>query len=659
MRNIPARQVHLDFHTSPLIPGVGEKFDKEQFQKCLKTGNVNSITVFAKCHHGYCYYPTKVGTPHPTMRKGRDLLGDIMDACHEIGVAAPVYITAGWSALDAEEHPEWRAVDREGKYINVNYDDAALPDDPKPETSWRVLCLNGGCGDYIRALTREICDRYEHLDGLFYDICFIHSECYCPDCVAGMKKLGMDPNQREDAAKYFRMKRIEFMDRNAEILREKHPEATIFYNGGADPNKPEYLPHHSHLEMEDLPTAWGGYNKMPSRASLMARTGKEVLGMTGKFHLAWGEFGGYKSPDALKYEVMLMAMNGAKCSVGDQCPPSGKMDEATYENIGYAYRALEMIEPWVYPSSSTAEIAVYLSGNGSADNGLHTALLESHMDFDVVLPGDDLSRFKLVILPDDVKITEEEAARLTEYASRGGKVLFGYESAVEDGKFLLDCGAEYAADAVNDIDYLCVKPALALPFGNAPFLCYKAAKRLRLTDGEVLADLYEPYFNRTYAHYCSHKNTPYMDEPSASPAVVKKGNIIYYAHPLCVLYKEMGMQLYRETIAKMIRALITPKYEVRIPSAGRTALRCQKAENRYVFHAAYASPVKRGAAEVIEDIVPLYNVPVSIRMESKPSRVSLVPAMTELHFTYENGILSFVIPCIDCHQAVEIAIGEI
>jgi hypothetical protein len=26
---LPSRQVHLDFHTSELIPGIGEKFDKK------------------------------------------------------------------------------------------------------------------------------------------------------------------------------------------------------------------------------------------------------------------------------------------------------------------------------------------------------------------------------------------------------------------------------------------------------------------------------------------------------------------------------------------------------------------------------------------------------------------------------------------------------
>lgn len=63
--NAPKRLVHLDFHTSPEIEGIGARFSKENFQAALKKGHVESITVFAKCHHGLCYYPTKVGRMHP------------------------------------------------------------------------------------------------------------------------------------------------------------------------------------------------------------------------------------------------------------------------------------------------------------------------------------------------------------------------------------------------------------------------------------------------------------------------------------------------------------------------------------------------------------------------------------------------------------------
>ena len=43
------RQVHLDFHTSEAIEGIGSQFSKENFQAMLKKGHVDSITVFSKC----------------------------------------------------------------------------------------------------------------------------------------------------------------------------------------------------------------------------------------------------------------------------------------------------------------------------------------------------------------------------------------------------------------------------------------------------------------------------------------------------------------------------------------------------------------------------------------------------------------------------------
>ena len=62
------RQVHLDFHTSEHCPNVGGKFDEDQFIGALKKGHVNSITIFAQCHHGWCYYPTKTDMEHPTCK---------------------------------------------------------------------------------------------------------------------------------------------------------------------------------------------------------------------------------------------------------------------------------------------------------------------------------------------------------------------------------------------------------------------------------------------------------------------------------------------------------------------------------------------------------------------------------------------------------------
>ena len=38
------RQIHLDFHTSPFIEGIGEAFDRREWQERLRDAAVDSIT---------------------------------------------------------------------------------------------------------------------------------------------------------------------------------------------------------------------------------------------------------------------------------------------------------------------------------------------------------------------------------------------------------------------------------------------------------------------------------------------------------------------------------------------------------------------------------------------------------------------------------------
>jgi hypothetical protein len=78
--HLPFRQIHLDFHTGPAIPDVGSKWDADLFGDTLKEARVNSITLFAKCHHGHLYYDTKRAERHPGLTPGLDLLGEQLQA---------------------------------------------------------------------------------------------------------------------------------------------------------------------------------------------------------------------------------------------------------------------------------------------------------------------------------------------------------------------------------------------------------------------------------------------------------------------------------------------------------------------------------------------------------------------------------------------------
>ena len=660
MRKLPTRQVHLDFHTSPDIPGIGSKFDKAQFQAALKEGNLNSITVFAKCHHGVCYYPTKEGTIHPGLADGFDFTGAMVDACHEIGVAAPIYITMGWSAHDAKTHPEWRACNKDGSPQLTNVNPDAAPTDLRPDCSWENMCPSGEYAEHVYRLTQEICDRYPDIDGLFYDIVYIKDACWCPNCLKGMKEAGLDPDNIEDARAYYRKIHLEFAENCRKILHEKHPEATIFFNsGGADIYRPEYHVSQTHFEMEDLPTVWGGYDKMVPRASVMSRYGKDYLGMTGKFHTSWGEFGGYKSPDALTYEILMMGMFGAACSIGDHMPPLGYMDMATYRLIGPAYRALEAVEPWCYNAKPTANLGVYLAGknDSASDEGLHQMLLEAHMDFEIVLPGDDISPFATLILPENVCLSDDEAARINAFIEKGGSVLFSGHSALKDGKFQLDAGVAYVGEPEFQRDYLCPTFKNIQPFTeDARFLCYEGAVRTKLTgDAEILSHVYEPWFERTYERYCGHKYAPYREEP-AHPGSAKKGNVIYIAHPLCKMYHKFGAQVFRDVFINTLKLIHNPVYRTaNLPSAGRTRLTCQAQKNRYVFHASYASPIQRGMTSVIEDIPFIDGMEVEITLPKKIEKITLITGSGEdVPFTQDKGVVRFTLPKFRMYTGIQL-----
>jgi hypothetical protein len=640
------------------MPDVGGRFDEKHFQKALKLGHVNSITIFAKGHHSWSYYPTDAGMVHPKLKT--DLLGRQIQACHEIGVRCPIYITVGWSANDAEMHPEWCARTREGTIATTNFDLQATPETPKPIVSWKVLCPSGGYRDLILAQTREICAAYE-VDGLFYDICFNPPTCYCDACRTGMDEHGVDLEDDSAVRHYTRGKWVDFMKACRSILHERHPEATAYFNGGANLDTPqEILDQQTHLELEDLPTTWGGYDKFPMRARYLRRQGKPYLAMSGKFHTMWGEFGGFKHPYAIRYEAAAMVAYGAACSFGDQLHPSGAMDLETYRNIGVGYSYVRKIEAYgigAAPHTNLAIVAGMDPGRArdalAHAEGVASMLLEVQRDFDVVEPGDDLSRFQTVILPGSRFLTGETAAPLADYVRGGGSLLILGESVLdrEADELLFDIGGEYLGAARYKEDYLALGAALGKGLVRSPFLNYTAAIRVKRTSGRCLAAIHEPYFDRTYGHYCSHQNTPNRLEPAEHAGALQEGRIVFLAHSLGKMYHEHGARLHRDVFISALDRLHTrPLLRTDMPSAGRATLITQPHRRRHVVHLLYAPPLKRGRCLVIEDTPPLFDVPVAVRVPETIRSVRLPLTGESLPFDIIEDELRVVVPQVRAHQ---------
>ncbi len=259
-----------------------------------------------------------------------------------------------------------------------------------------------------------------------------------------------------------------------------------------------------------------------------------------------------------------MMANGAKCSIGDQLHPSGAMDPSTYSSIGAAYSEVESKEPWCDDAESVADIAVLSSeaesGERNPDTGAGRVLLEGHFLFDLIDRESDLARYKLVILPDVIGIDDALKVKIDAFLAFGGKLLItGKSGLLKDGSgFAFDIGALFDGESPFQPDYVDFgdgKRILAPSFVSSPLVMYMRSQRIRATTGEVLARICEPYFNRTWKHFCSHQHAPAAGL-SGCAAAVRKGSIIYLAHPVFSNYYALGAVAYKDYPVNAIRLLL-------------------------------------------------------------------------------------------------------
>lgn len=654
MKDFAHRHLQIDFHTSGDIEGIGKSFNKTEFEHALRSANIQSVNIFAKCHHSWCYFPTKVGKMHPHL--DFDLCGEMIDAVKNAGAKAVVYFPVGWSEGDADSHPEWCARTKDGSISNCSCDgiyEKAKDDDFKPFYLWKHLCVNGDYAEYVFALEREILTRYRNIDGLFVDINFRYP-CYCEKCKKDMLAAGVDVDNDKEVIEFYDKVWNRFVEKCKQILFEFNKDASIFFNGGTDMNKPKWHKIHTHIEMEDLPTAWGGYDKMPISAKYFKNLNPNVLGMTAVFHKAWGEFGGYKTKDALKYEIASMLSFGACSSIGIHMHPDCHTDKRAFDMIKYAYDYSRLLEEYCLDATETARVGIALTFDKDIDEGVSKILLEKQIDFDVLNDFENLrEKFDLIILPDDYRLSPQKAAKINAYLKDGGKLLLSGDSGLDENgdKFLLDPDIRFVGRTGTDIGY--IRKSHGTEAECEPYIVYDNLNIVSSETARITAVSAPALFKRTYKHFCGHLVVPYGQDGFVYPAVLEFGNVTYLNAKFFKLYMQHGSQNYKDLVADCINKLLPDKVlKIDVMSAGRIHLTKQAKKNRYVLNVLYASPILRGGYQVLEDFPKIRDTEVELRIKEKINRIYTVPGSESLPFRYDNGKLSFVIPEFSMHQLI-------
>lgn len=655
------RQIHLDYHTSEKILGIGADFDPESFAATLEKARVNSITCFGRCHHGLIYFdsdkhPERI---HPHMKQ-KSLLKEQIEACHKRDIRVPIYLTVQWDYFTAQREPQWLTVDEKGASRQELYQPGFYAN----------LCVNTPYRDFLKAHIAELFEKVP-VDGLFLDIVQIR-ECSCPWCRKAMLAKNMDPSNAVQRRAFAGDMIYDFKREMTAFIRTLSKDCTIFYNAGhIGPKHRPVKDAFTHWELESLPSGGWGYMDFPLKARYTRGLDIDTLGMTGKFHTSWGDFHSLKNQAALEYECFQMLALNAKCSVGDQLHPRGVLDTAAYDLIGRVYTQVEAKEPWCAGARGLADIGVltpeeFLGGEArripDSAFGFVRMLTELAAQFDVIDSQFDFSRYKLLVLPDEIPVNDVLRDKLEDFVGAGGSLIVSHESGLNPGKTafnLPSLGLEYVGPAVFSPDFLVVRDGeMARGVSPAEYVMYLKGAEVRLRGAQELVKTNVPYFNRTWEHFCSHRHTP-SEFKYGYPGVARNGRVIYFMHPVFSQYQQNAPRWAKQLVGNAIDALLPqPLVRVKAPSTAMVALNEQAAARRLVLHLLHYIPERRGQAfDVIEDVIPLNNVEASVRVDGAVKAVRLAPQGTVLPHRMEGGRAVFTVPQVNGHQMVSIERG--
>ena len=652
----PRRTIHLDFHTSPQIPDVGVDFDADAFARTFKDAHVDSVTVFAKCHHGRLYFDTDRPERHPGLDRGLDLMGEQIKALHGAGIKAPIYVSIQCDEYAADLHQDWVALTAELVQVRHPMTDAY-------HASWQTLDMSSPYQEFVAGQIEEILGRYGPVDGMFLDMCWDQPSS-SRWAMAGMKRNGLDPASAEDRAKYARSVAHRYMERfSTMIAAHLHPGSSmaVWFNSRPKAGLNTEAKYLRHIEVESLPTGGWGYNYLPYVGRLVRSFGLPMVSQTGRFHRSWGDMASLKPEAALRYECGQILMHGLSLGVGDLLPPNAVPNPAAYDRIRTVYSHIEACEPFVAGGRNRAEMALVVDAGlgdapGPAVIGAMRVLQQLRHQFDVVPIEAALASYPVVIVPDSTPIGADLAARLRAHVDQGGSLVLSAAAAAAsaDGTDLLRAlGWRIVGKAPYTTTFLRLSPSkwLTPPVPEDVRIHGESFLVDGIAASETLVELVYPYFERAYDHFSGHSYTP-PQRPSGHGAVVQNGRVIVFAVPLLAGVAEEGNDQYRQLVGECLDRLVPAPL---LRTSGPVHLETSVVETDRATSVHLLSFVPARLAhdlDLVYDPFPIVDIDVALRLEAAPTRITLQPRGEELSSSYEDGYASTRATVLDGHAVL-------
>lgn len=698
------RKILIDNHLDDWLPGY-EKYDSQKIADTIIQSGFEAGMIYARCHVGTCYWNASEGPKHAGLGE-HDQIGEICAHLQAAGKRFILYYSTIFDKKLYDAHPDWRIIGggAEGDMFGHN-------------SRYKHVCPNSPYRDYTVRALEEIARNYP-IEGAFLDMTFWPAVCYCQHCKKAWNEASGGqaiPTQDWNDPVWKRFVRWRYAVMTGFIrdcvaaLHKYRPEIVVSYqcpnqihNGwimgddinaadsGGIPSHDVYYPSgHIHLSLQ--PRLFQSTSPVHPFDVFISRP---VVGLR--------DMPSMKPYIHMLAETCSVLANGGAVIYIDQIHPDGGLYQDHWDQ--FKQLNVEVARRQEFTGGDPVPfVGVYFSQDtrdffGQDDfeerymaefAGACKALLEEHILFDIVTPRnlDDLTKYRVIVLPNTVCLSKNEVDVLRCFAAGGGGLVGTYE--VSSGN---EWNEPYPQPALGDVfgiqrlgdtnqftdTYFRVDggdhPVVDGLYRQRPITSMQRQLLVEAVgSAEKLGFVVYPYVEWTPDRYVSiHNNPPAIE--TGCPAIVAntygKGRTVYFSAQVGAMYATASYWEVRKLLGNAVRwaAGEAAPVELSAPVCVELTAWDQADKQRRLIHLTNVqSDISRtvtikggwqnGAKEnlhVIQEILPVYDLDVRFRVPSgkRVKQVTLQPEGLLLRADQDCEWVQVRVPRLHVHSIV-------
>ncbi len=431
-------------------PAMLREFDPAAMIDHARAANASAVMVYFNSHTGLCNWPTRVGHRHRAF-EDRDVMAEVLRAARRRELPVCAYYSVNFNNRAWEEHPDWRLLPAVPAMIGGGL---------LQRERYGICCFNHPeYRDFVRLQLREILADYA-VDAFFCDMMWWMSLCLCASCRQRLR-VEQDAEIPEiidwlDPAwcRYQHARErwlTEFACELREVARATRPGVAVYHNFAVGlTNWTRGVAFESARAHDFLGgDFYGGRDEqlVISRLMLNLSAGGPVEFMT-TVTGSLAEHERLKSAELLRNQSNAATACGAAFLAILGIDPDGRCNPAAIERIRDVF-ARRIPHEGELGGMAIEEIAVYFSDASKMsflDNGLPLSqapvnqaadyphlhavqgacriLQQAQLPFGIITRKqlDNLGRYPVIVLPNVLRMDDEEIAALRAYVHAGGRL---------------------------------------------------------------------------------------------------------------------------------------------------------------------------------------------------------------------------------------------